>query len=77
MKKKSTGARDLPFTARAMLDTLRGYRNVDWGSTDPAQVKRQDAFLREWAEIHRDAQVPLPDFLLAVLQGPDRRRARG
>lgn len=67
----------MPFTARAMLHVLRDYRDVDWGSDDPAEMKRQDAFLREWAQMHLDAELPVPEFLKLVLKGATRRRGTG
>jgi hypothetical protein len=66
----------LPFTARAMLHVLRDYRDVDWGSDDPAEVRRQDGFLREWAQMHIDAELPVPDFLVALMRGVNRRRGQ-
>ncbi|HEX6369071.1 MAG TPA: hypothetical protein VF006_09060 [Longimicrobium sp.] len=65
---------ELPFTAEAMLHVLRDYRDVDWGSDDPLERKRQDSFLREWAQMHIDADLPVPDFLQALMRGVNRRR---
>jgi hypothetical protein len=63
----------LPFAVRAMLHVLNDYRDVDWGSDDPAEVRRQDAFLREWAQMHLDADLPVPDFLQTLMRGVTRR----
>lgn len=67
----------LPFTVQAMLHVLTDYQDVDWGSDDPLEVKRQDSFLREWAQMHIDAEVPMPDFLSALMRGVERREKGG
>jgi hypothetical protein len=66
----------LPFTMRAMLEILKDYRDVDWTSDEPAQVKRQDSFLRDWAQLHLDAEIPIPGYLAVLMRGVWRRRGR-
>jgi hypothetical protein len=67
----------LPFTVAAMLHVLADYRDVAWDSDLPEDRERQDRFLRDWARMHVDAEVPVPDFLETLLKGANRRRAAG